>query len=143
MTAETVVNPTTRARLTALPGEVLVRLALKLDAVVSGANGVVYLAFAGSLADGLGLSEAALRGVGAFFVVYATTIWVVATRERVNRTAVRAVIVGNLIWAVDSIIVLAAGWLDPETVGAVWIALQALVVGGFAALQGLALRRAG
>jgi hypothetical protein len=142
MNAQTVVHPTLRARLAALPGELLVRLALKLDAVVSGANGVVYLTLAGELADGLGVSEAVLRAVGGFFVIYAAALWVVATRERVNRTAVRVVIVGNLIWMVDSLIVLAAGWADPETIGAVWIALQALVVGGFAALQALALRRA-
>jgi hypothetical protein len=142
MNAQTAVNPTTRARLAELPGETLVRLALKLDAVISGANGVAYLALAGSLADGLGLSEAALRGVGGFFVIYAATLWTVATREQVNRTAVRAVIAGNLLWMVGSLIALAAGALDPETLGGVWIALQALVVGGFAALQALALRRA-
>jgi hypothetical protein len=38
--------------------------------------------------------------------------------------------------------VLAAGWGDPETLGGVWIALQALVVAGFAGLQAQALRRA-
>jgi len=38
--------------------------------------------------------------------------------------------------------VLIAGWLDPSTVGAVWIALQAIVVAGFAGLQAAALRNA-
>ena len=50
------------------------------------------------------------------------------------------VIGANAIWAADSLIVLAAGWLDPSTGGAVWIALQALVVADFAGLQAAALR---
>ena len=53
----------------------------------------------------------------------------------------RAVIAANAIWAADSLIVLAAGWTSPTTVGAIWIGLQALVVAGFATLQAAALSR--
>jgi hypothetical protein len=142
MNAETVVNPTLRARLAALPGEAMLRLALKLDAVVTGANGAGYLVLAGALDQPLGIEAGALRGVGAFLMAFAVAVWAVASRKTVSRTAVRAVVAANVIWAVDSLVVLAAGWADPETLGGVWIALQAVVVAGFAALQALALRRA-
>ena len=51
-------------------------------------------------------------------------------------------IAGNAAWMAGSLVLLAAGVPDPETAGGVWIALQALVVGGFAALQAIGLRRA-
>jgi hypothetical protein len=141
MNVETAVTPTLRSRLAALPGEVAVRLALRLDAVISGANGVVYLAIPGALDSALGVDAGVIRGFGAFFVVSAATVWAISSREPINRTAVRVVIVGNAAYAVASLAVLAAGLPEPETAGALWIALQALIVGGFAALQAAALRR--
>ena len=41
----------------------------------------------------------------------------------------------NVAWAVDSIVFLALGLSSPTVVGGAWIALQAAVVGAFAALQ--------
>ena len=116
-------------------GAGLARGALKLDAGVSGANGVAYLALAGPLADLLGLPESFLRGIGAFLVVYAAAVWLVGTRERLDPTAVLAVIVGNAVWTVDSIALAAFGWHDPSTAGTVWVVMQAAVVAAFAALQ--------
>ncbi len=46
-----------------------------------------------------------------------------------------AVVAGNAIWALDSVVAALAGWGDPTTAGTVWLVLQALVVAGFAALQ--------
>ena len=135
-------RPGLRARLEAADPNLLVRLALRLDAVVTGANGVAYLA-AASLLDGpLGVEASTLRPIGAFLVVYAIAVALVSRPERPSPTAVRMVIGANAIWAAGSLVVLAAGWLDPSTAGAVWIALQALVVADFAGLQAAALRNA-
>jgi hypothetical protein len=41
----------------------------------------------------------------------------------------------NALWAIASLVVLAADSFSPTTVGGVWIGLQAMVVAGFAALQ--------
>ena len=73
------------ARLAALPRDHQVRLALKLDAVVTGVNGAAYLVAAAPLGDLLGLSPALLRGVGAFLVAFAAGIWVAATRAKLSR----------------------------------------------------------
>ena len=127
------------AGLTASPGALL-RLALKLDALVTGLNGAAYLAAATALDSPLGVEAGVLRPIGAFLLVYAAAVWVVATRAEIRPAAVRTVVAANAIWAADSLVVLAAGWLSPTTVGGVWIALQALVVAGFAALQAYALR---
>jgi hypothetical protein len=111
------------------------RTALKLDAIVTGANGAAYLVAAGPLEDLLGLSPALLRGIGAFLLLFSAAVWIVASRPRVSSTAALAVIAVNVLWAADSIAFLASGFEDPTTFGAIWIVMQALVVAGFAGLQ--------
>ena len=113
----------------------LLALALRLDAVVTGANGAAYLVLAGPLGDLLGLSESLLRGVGAFLVVFAAAVWLARPAH------VPAIVAANAGWAAASLTVAVAGWGTPTTAGTVWIVLQALVVAGFAELQLTALRR--
>lgn len=130
------------SRLSALRGDALTRVVLKLDAVVTGANGAAYLAAAGVLDGALGLPQSFLRAIGAFLIVFAACVWFTATRPAVNRNAVYAVVVLNALWVVDSIALVALGWYDPTTAGSVWVVLQALVVAAFAALQAYAVRHA-
>ena len=111
------------------------RTALKLDAIVTGANGAAYLALAGSLEALLGLEPALLRGIGAFLLLFSAAVWAVASRPHVSAPAALAVIAINVLWAADSIAFLAGGLSDPTTFGGIWIVLQALVVAGFAGLQ--------
>ncbi|SOE03857.1 hypothetical protein [Blastococcus haudaquaticus] len=119
----------------------LLRLALRLDAVVTGLNGAAYLVGAALLDDLLGLPPGLLRGVGAFLLVYAAAVWLVGARTRPSTPAVEAVVVLNGLWAVGSVVVVLTDRFTPTTVGAVWLVLQALVVAGFAALQLVGLRR--
>jgi hypothetical protein len=119
----------------------LLRVALKLDAVVTGANGVAYLAAAGPLSDLLGLSEALLRGTGAFLIAFAALVWLTGTRRAIPRAPVLAIIAGNAAWAAGSVVAAIAGLGDPSTAGTVWMVLQAVVVAGFAELQLTGLRR--
>jgi hypothetical protein len=121
----------------------LLRAALKLDAVVTGANGAAYLAAAAPLSDLLGLSEALLRATGAFLLVYAALVWIVGSRRQIPRGPVYAIVAANVLWAVDSIVMAIAGWGDPSTAGTAWILMQAVVVAAFAELQLIGLRRKG
>jgi hypothetical protein len=132
---------TALGRLATVPGEALTRVALKLDAAVTGANGVAYLALASVLDGPLGMPAGFLRGVGAFLIVFAACVAFTATRPAINRNAVLAVIALNALWVVDSIALVIAGWYDPTTGGSVWTILQAGVVAGFAGLQAYAIRR--
>jgi hypothetical protein len=124
----TTTNPT-------LSRDALLRLVLKLDAVVTGANGVAYLAAAGPLEDLFGVDAAVQRPIGAFLVLFATGVWLVATRPAISRGAVIAIAGANALWVIASLTFAIAGVSSPTTVGSVWIVLQALVVGGFASLQ--------
>jgi hypothetical protein len=115
------------------------RLALRLDAIVTGANGLAYLAAANLLDGPLGISAGVLRPIGAFLVVFAAAVWSVSSRSEPAPAGVLAVIAANVLWVVDSLAVVAFGWFSPTTGGSVWIVLQALTVAGFAALQAYAL----
>jgi hypothetical protein len=70
-------------------------------------------------------------------------VWVVASRPAISRVAVLAIASANALWVVASLAFAAAQATSPTTVGTVWIVLQALVVGAFAALQYAGARRAG
>jgi hypothetical protein len=131
----------TDVTLTATPARPLLRLALKLDAIVTGANGAAYLIAAGPLGDLFGLSPALLRGAGVFLIAFSAAVYLTATRPSIPRPAVYAIIAANAVWAADSIVAAIAGWGSPETIGTVWIVMQAIVVAGFAELQLTGLRR--
>ncbi|GAA1594754.1 hypothetical protein GCM10009678_91040 [Actinomadura kijaniata] len=119
----------------------MLRLALRLDAVVTGVNGLVHLALAGPVADLLGLPAGPGRAIGAFLLVYAAAVWAVSVPGRPRRVAVRAVVEANLLWTVLSVVAVVTGWLSLNALGSVWAVMQALVVAGFAAFQWTALRR--
>lgn len=112
---------------------------LALDAVVTGVNGLAYLAASGPLARFLGVGSTLLLELGAFLVVYAAGVGLLAARPSPAALPVRAVVEANLAWAVLSCLALAL-WLSPSAAGAVWTVLQALTVAGFAALQHIALK---
>jgi len=120
----------------------LLRFALTLDGVATGANGVLYLAGAPLLDGWLGLPTEMLMAVGAFLIAYAALVLRLATRPAMPRVAVVAVIAANVLWAVDSLIALALDWFTPTTVGQVLIAVQAVLVAGLAALQYVGLKQA-
>ncbi|MFD3410846.1 hypothetical protein [Streptomyces cyaneofuscatus] len=116
-------------------------MALKLDAVVTGLNGIAYLALATVLDSFFGVTTAVQYPVGAFLLLYALGVLAIGTRKEINRTGLTAVIVANVLWVVLSLVVLISGLLSPTGIGAVWIVLQSLTVGGFAALQYVGLKR--
>jgi hypothetical protein len=122
--------------------KITLRLALQIDAVVTGANGAAYLAGAGLLDSPLGLPAGMLRGVGAFLLVYALAVWAAARPSVPRPAAVAAIALANVAWVIESLALVGFDWFSPSTVGAVWVVLQALVVGGFAALQVRGLRSA-
>ncbi|SCF38253.1 hypothetical protein [Micromonospora mirobrigensis] len=120
----------------------LLRLVLKLDAVVTAVNGVAYLALAGVLNDLFGYPTGVQYEVGAFLLVYGIAVWVTATRPVVSRGATKLWIAVNVLWVVLSLVVVATGAIEATTLGKVWMVLQAVVVGAFAALQAYALGKA-
>ncbi|MCE4942072.1 hypothetical protein LVX13_02850 [Streptomyces albulus] len=113
---------------------------LALDAVVTGANGLAYLLAPGPVGRLIGVDPGLLAGLGAFLTAYGAAAGVLAVRARQPALTVRLVVLANVVWAVSSLVAPAL-WFDASTAGTVWIPLQGVVVGGFAALQYGAFRR--
>ncbi|MFD9224286.1 hypothetical protein ACFWDI_30785 [Streptomyces sp. NPDC060064] len=119
--------------------QAMLRRVLALDAVVTGVNGLAYVAASGHLGRLLGVESALLLELGVFLTLFAAGVAFLASRRQPPRLPVTFVIDANLLWAVLSVAALAL-WFEPTTAGAVWIPMQAITVAGFAALQWSALR---
>jgi hypothetical protein len=118
------------------------RQVLLADAGASGAMGVLMALGAALLTDLLGLPLWLLVGAGVALLPYAALLGWLATRPAVLRPMVWAVIVGNLLWAADSVLLLVLGWVEPTTLGTVFVLGQAAAVAALADLQYLGLRHA-
>jgi hypothetical protein len=130
-------RPVAHDRIAGRERETVLRLALRLDAAVTAANGAAYLALAGPLEDLLGLEPSLLRPAGALLLVFAAAVWLVAGQRSIPRVAVLAVVAVNGLWVAGSLALASFGWGSPETAGTVWVVLQALVVAAFAEVQAL------
>ncbi|WP_223198929.1 hypothetical protein [Solihabitans fulvus] len=119
----------------------LLRLVLRADAVVTGVNGLAYLALAGPLETLLGPAASVQEPIGVFLLVYGVAVWFAARPAKISRTVTKLIMGANALWAIVSLMELAPNGLPFTTVGAVWDVLQAIVVGGFCALQYVGLRR--
>ena len=124
-----------------LSSPLFLRRVLWLDALSCVACGLLQLLFNESMPRWLGLPSALLNGTGLFLLVYAAVVAFVATRTPPPRAIVWLLVAGNLIWAVDCVLLLASGWLSPTGLGTAYVLLQAVTVTLLAELQWLALRR--
>jgi hypothetical protein len=119
----------------------LLRFALTIDAIASGASAVLLLAGAGFLSTPLGLPEDLLRFAGIILVPFVALVGYLATRETPAAGAVWAVILINLAWVAGSVFVLIGGVTSPTMLGYAFVAAQAVAVLIFADLQYFGLRR--
>jgi uncharacterized membrane protein len=130
---------------TTLTPSPMLRLALLGDAAASGGMGLLLAAAARPLTGLLGLPEPLLATAGLILLPYAALIAWAGTREAVARNMVRAIVAVNLVWALDSLLLLAFGprlaGIAPSGLGIAFVLAQALAVLGFAIAQAAGLRR--
>ena len=122
--------------------ETALRRAPLLDAAATVAMGLLLAVAAGGLARLLGLPAGLLRWAGLFLVPFAAVLALVARQTRVSPRAAWILIACNVLWAVDSFVLLASGWVAPTALGVAFVAAQGLAVAAFAALEYAGLRRA-
>ncbi len=115
------------------------RVLLGLDGAFCLAGGVALVAAAGVLGPAMGLPDGLLRGAGLVLLPWGAFVAWCASQAEPPRRAVLAVVVLNLIWAVDSVLLLATGWVAPNGLGVAFVLVQAAMGGGIAVLQWLAL----
>ncbi len=119
------------------------RRALGLDAAATAALGVLLVAAAGTLEPTLGLPAGLLRWAGLVLVPFAGVLGYLATRPRVSERAMWAIIGCNVLWAADSMLLLASGWVQATALGAAFVVAQGLAVAAFAWLEYAGVRRMG
>lgn len=117
------------------------RRALQADAIFSGVSALLLVFGAGLLASLTNLPEAFLRNTGLVLVVYVALVGYLGTREMMSKAAVWAVIAVNVVWGIDSILLLLSGWVSPNLLGQAFVVMQAIAVGVFAELQFIGLRK--
>jgi hypothetical protein len=99
----------------------------------------MMIAGAGLLEGLLGLPGALMREAGLVLVPYVAFVAWVGTREAISRPAVQAIIAMNLLWVAGSVALFA--FVTPNLLGYAFVIAQAIVVGVFAELQFIGLRR--
>jgi len=120
----------------------VLRRAVQLDAVVSGAFGLVLLVAGPFLVEVLGAPLAVLWPVAVVCLGYAAALWLVQARPRISAGAAWSIVALNLVWAAASVVLVVLGWLPLTVLGVGFVILQALVVAALADAQFVGLRRA-
>jgi hypothetical protein len=115
------------------------RNVLVIDALVSGAAGLVMILGAGLLAPLLALPQPLLTIAGITLIPWLAALITLSRMVQMPRAAVRAVVAVNIAWVLASIAVLFL--TSPSPLGYAFVIAQAVAVGAFAELQIIALRR--
>lgn len=127
--------------MTLLQPSPLLRRSLQLDALAGGATGLLLALAANPLSGLLGLPVVLLMVAGILLLLLALVLAWMANCEVLPRAGVWAVIAVNLLWVVESLGLLASGWVQPTVLGCAFVIGQALVVGVLAELEFFGLRR--
>lgn len=116
------------------------RRILFVDAVISGATGVLMLAAMEPLARLLGLPAPLLRYAGFSLLPFAALVLYLATRDMLPRGGVWTIIALNFAWVIGSVALLFL--VAPSTIGYAFVIVQAIAVAALAEMQYMGLRRA-
>jgi len=117
------------------------RNALALDAAACAGTGLLLSFGAGSLSGLLGFPAEFLRGAGLVLLPCAALLAFFASRTRLPRLAIYAVIGVNILWIADSVLILVAGWFAPTTLGIAFVLAQAAAVAVVTELEVIGLKK--
>jgi hypothetical protein len=120
---------------------VFLRRVLVLDAVASGATGLLAIVASGFLSWLLNLPAGLLLGAGLVLVPYVLFVAFTATRPDIPHPAVWLIVIANALWALASVALLLSGLVSPNALGVAFVLAQAAVVALLGELQYVGLRR--
>lgn len=112
------------------------RQSLQLDAVASGALGLLLLVLSGPAEERLGLAAGLSLGVGAFLLVWAAAVGWASTKDSPGLTS--EIALANIGWVAASVVFLVVD--DLTGLGIAFVVAQAAAVAGFVVLQLAAVR---
>lgn len=111
-----------------------IRQVLLTDIAITGATALLMLLGAPLIDDLLDVPAALLAGAGAVLIPYVGYLFWLANRDAAPRAGIGVAIAANLAWAIGCVVLLVAGWVDPNGLGVAFILLNAVVVIVFADL---------
>lgn len=111
------------------------RRVLQLDALATGATGLLLLGGTSQLASLLNLPASLMIYAGVFCVGWALTLGFASLREQIASGFVWTIIVANVAWVIGSVALLVSGYVQPTALGYAFVIAQALAVDIFAGLQ--------
>ena len=123
-----------------MPANSFLRRILLLDALASGATGLLMALAAAPLQDWLGVPAMLLSAAGWCLILFAGLLVVLARSQSLPSGAVVAVIVLNGLWVVGSVVVLLAGLIQPSALGYAFVLGQAIAVALLAEMETVGLR---
>jgi len=124
-----------------IESSIFLRRVLVLDAVSCAGMGLLLMTFSAWLSGVLELPAALLEQASVVLLPFALFLAFLSTRTRLPRAAVWTVIVANAIWAIDSIVLLFTGWVQPSLLGYLFVAGQGAFVAVMAELEYIGLRK--
>ena len=127
--------------MTTIRASSFLRRVLAVDALASAASGIAMIAFAEVLANLLQLPADLLSEAGIVLLPFAAFVGFVAARSEPARFAVWAIIGLNILWVVDSILLLVADWVTPNALGYAVVIGQAAGILVLADLEYIGYRR--
>jgi hypothetical protein len=118
------------------------RYVLFADAATCLSCGLLLSVGGGYLQDLLGLPAQLMLYAGLGLFPFAALLVFAALRRSVSKTLVWLIVGLNLLWTIDSFLLLASGYVAPTVFGYIFVVFQALGVALFAELEFIGLRKA-
>ena len=119
----------------------LLRFALRLDAGVSFVSGLPLVFASGWLADRTQLPAQLIWVAGLICLPYALLLFWMASRTRLSRMGVMALVVGNFLWADAALVLMLGFFVTPNFAGQALLLTHVLATALFAILQWMGLKR--
>ena len=117
------------------------RAALLADAATCAAMGLLMTLFSTKLGAFLALPSPPLFYAGLSLFPFAGFFLYAATRRKTAAALIWAIVLGNALWTLDSILILLTGWVAPNFFGLSFVLFQAAGVAVFAGLELIGLKR--
>lgn len=117
------------------------RRVLAVDAIGAAVSAVALIAASSTIAPLLGLPASLIETVGIAFIPFAAFVGWLAARETPPAAGVWAVILLNALWVIESLLVAAGVWFQPNSVGVAVIVAQALGIATLAELEYVGLKK--
>ena len=116
---------------------------LFVDAAATGGLGLALLTAAEWLSGLFGIQAALLQVAGAVLVPFAALLTWAALQHAPSRRLLLALIVGNALWVIDSVLLLFTPWVSPNSLGLTFVLGQAVAVAVLTGGEFVGARRAG